>query len=303
MPPETHRANEVRQGAAAQASENSEAAPIGALRQGTETRGLKNSATASESELRLGTASAVPKAATIQGALAPEVNSSADLPLPELKPSLLPIFVKLADRPCLVVGAGTIAAAKIAVLLESGAQITVVAPRANSEVQQLAAAGKLRLSERAFQPDDLAGAFLAIAATSDPDVNRAVFLEAERRGILCNSVDDPPHCDFYFSAVVRRGDLQIAISTAGESPAVAQRFREEIDELLDECIGDWLRLVGEARREIMAKHPPSEERKRLLHLLAYSEFCESENCAANEFAPATATAHLHLPESHPETGE
>lgn len=216
-----------------------------------------------------------------------------------MPPSLLPIFVKLVDRRCLVVGAGTIAAAKITVLLESGARITVVAPHANSEVRDLAAAGKLRWLERAFQPDDLAGSFLAITATSDPEVNRAVFSEAEHRDILCNSVDDPPHCDFYFSAVVRRGALQIAISTAGESPAVAQRFREEIDENLDECVGDWLRLVGDARRRIMTKQPPSEERKRLLHLLAYSEFCESEDCAPKEFTAATATAHLHLSAAQP----
>ncbi|MGA8221648.1 MAG: bifunctional precorrin-2 dehydrogenase/sirohydrochlorin ferrochelatase, partial [Candidatus Acidiferrales bacterium] len=141
--------------------------------------------------------------------------------------NLLPIFVKLADRPCLVVGAGEIAAAKIASLLESGARVTVVAPRANAEVQNLAAAGKLKWSPREFARAELDGIFLVIAATSDPEVNRAVFLEAQRRGILVNSVDDPPHCDFYFAAVVRRGDLQIAISTAGESPAVAQRLRQE----------------------------------------------------------------------------
>ncbi|MGH9713873.1 MAG: precorrin-2 dehydrogenase/sirohydrochlorin ferrochelatase family protein [Candidatus Acidiferrales bacterium] len=288
MPSKTHRASEIRQGARAHASENSEAAPNGAVRQGTAEL------VPSEAE------GAVPKGAPIRGALAPEVNLSAGSTAREVQPSLLPIFVKLADRPCLVVGAGTVAASKIAVLFESGARITVVAPHANSEIQTLAATGKLQWAERAFQPDDLTGAFLAIAATSDPETNRAVFLEAQRRGVLCNSVDDPPHCDFYFSAVVRRGDLQIAVSTAGESPAVAQRFREEINEILDECIGDWLRLVGDARRRIIATHPPSEERKRLLHLLAYSEFCESEACTKPDFSPASGAAHLHLPK--PESG-
>jgi siroheme synthase-like protein len=216
-----------------------------------------------------------------------------------MPPSLLPIFVKLANRPCLVVGAGGVAASKIAALLDSGARITVVAPRANPEVQQLVASGQLRWLLRKFQPEDLKGAFLAIAATSDTAVNRAVFLESQRQGTLCNSVDDPPHCDFYFSAVVRRGDLQIAISTSGESPAVAQRFRQEIDESLDDCVADWLRLVGDLRREIMAKHPPSEQRKRLLHLLAYTEICESENCNAPAVGLASVTPHLHLPESKP----
>jgi siroheme synthase-like protein len=215
-----------------------------------------------------------------------------------MPPSLLPVFMKLTNRPCLVVGAGTVAASKISALLESGACITVVAPSANPDVKELATAGRLRWLPRKFQPEDLTGAFLAIAATPHPAVNRTVFLESQRLGILSNSVDDPPHCDFYFSAVVRRGDLQIAISTNGESPAVAQRFRHEIDESIDECVADWLRLIGDVRREIIAKHPPSEERKRLLHLLAYSEICEAENCQAPAVGQASSTRHLHLPESN-----
>ena len=90
---------------------------------------------------------------------------------------------------------------------------------------------------RRFDPSDLDGNFVVIAATNDPEVNAAVYREAIRRGILCNSVDDPPHCDFFFGSVVRRGDLQIAISTAGESPAVAQRLRREIDGQLPHDLG------------------------------------------------------------------
>jgi siroheme synthase-like protein len=216
-----------------------------------------------------------------------------------MPPSLLPVFVKLANRPCLVVGAGAVATSKIAALLESGARITVVAPRANPDVQQLAGTRTLRWLPRKFQREDLAGAFLVIAATSDAAVNRGVFLESQRLGILCNSVDDSPHCDFYFSAVVRRGDLQIAVSTSGQSPAVAQRIRQAIDASLDESVGDWLRLVGDLRREIMAKHPPSEERKRLLHLLAYSEICDSQNRRAPALQPAPVTRHLQLLETKP----
>lgn len=216
-----------------------------------------------------------------------------------MAPSLLPIFVKLADRPCLVVGAGTVAASKIAVLLESGARVTVVAPRAIDDVQQLAAEGKLRWLPREFQHHDLGGIFLAIAATSDSAVNRAVFLESQRLGVLCNSVDDPPHCDFYFSAVVRRGDLQIAISTTGQSPAVAQWLRREIDAALSESVADWLQLVGDVRREIMANHPPSEERKSLLHQLAYTEICEAANCQMPVVGSSSAGRHLHLLESTP----
>ena len=108
-------------------------------------------------------------------------------------------------------------------------------------------------------------------------MNATVYREAVRRGILVNSVDDPPHCDFYFGSVVRRGDLQIAISTAGESPAVAQRLRREIDARLSADIGPWLRNLGEFRREVLATLPPGEERKALLHGMAERQFFESSS--------------------------
>lgn len=188
-----------------------------------------------------------------------------------MQPALFPAFIKLAGRPCVVVGAGSVAESKIASLLEAGAQVTVVAPRATEAVARLAATRKIRWLPRKVAPEDLARAFLVIAATSDAKVNRSVFLEAQNRGILCNSVDDPPNCDFYFPAVVRRGPLQIAISTSGESPALAQRIRREIEDSLEASFGDWVDEIGERRREIVATIPPSEERKRLLHRLAHSE--------------------------------
>jgi precorrin-2 dehydrogenase/sirohydrochlorin ferrochelatase len=183
----------------------------------------------------------------------------------------LPIFVKLTGRKCLVAGAGSVAEAKIASLLQAQAEVRVVAPHANGRVRALAASGALLWEPREFLARDLDGAFMAIAATGDPGVNRAVFEESRRRSVICNSVDDPPHCDFYFSANVRRGDLQVAISTAGESPAVAQRLRDEIDRALDSRLGEWLEDVGALRREILARYPASEERKRLLKRLAYRE--------------------------------
>ena len=143
--------------------------------------------------------------------------------------SLLPIFLKLDGRPGLLVGAGNVALEKINSLLLTGLRLRVIAPEANAEIRQLAEDGLLEWIERKFDPTDLDGNFVVIAATDDPEVNATVYRESVRRGILVNSVDDPPHCDFYFGSVVRRGDLQIAISTAGESPAVAQRIRREID--------------------------------------------------------------------------
>lgn len=188
-----------------------------------------------------------------------------------MKPTLFPAFIKLAGRACVVVGAGSVAESKIASLLESGAQVTVIAPSAVGEIKRLAASSRVRWIPRKFAVTDLEKAFLVVAATSDPEVNRAVFREAFERGVLCNSVDDPPNCDFYFPAVVRRGPLQIAISTSGESPALAQRIRREIEDSLDTSLGDWVDEIGARRREIIAALPPSDDRKRLLHRLAHSD--------------------------------
>lgn len=193
--------------------------------------------------------------------------------------ALFPVFIKLEGRPCLVVGAGEIAQAKIDSLLEAGARITVVAPDAGLEIRALAASDRIVWQQRKYQDSDLQGAFLAIAATSDTVVNNSVFVEARRLGILCNAVDDPPNCDFYFPAVVRRGDLQLAISTAGESPAFAQRLRRAFETAFDQHLGDWLGAIGQVRREILAAYPASEARKRALHLLANSDPGELQQSA------------------------
>ncbi|MGA9143429.1 MAG: bifunctional precorrin-2 dehydrogenase/sirohydrochlorin ferrochelatase [Candidatus Acidiferrales bacterium] len=213
---------------------------------------------------------------------------------------LFPAFMKLDGRSCLVVGAGSIASSKIASLLRAGARITVVAPQAKAAVASLAATKNITWLEREFRAEDLNNVFLAIAATGSNAVNRAVFFAAQKRGILCNAVDDPPHCDFYFPAVVRRGDLQIAISTAGESPSVAQRFRREIEASLDLSLGNWLRFVGSLRRHVLGNHPPSDERNKLLHLLAYSQICDSKDCKIESRSIEFAGRHVHLPEHLPE---
>src|SRR5258708_28055290 len=166
------------------------------------------------------------------------------------------MFMKLGNRPGLLVGAGNVALEKIQSHLPTGLRLRVMAPQAKPEVRQLAAEGKLQWIQRSFEITDLDGNFVVIAATDNPAVNAQIFHEATERGILCNSVDDPPHCDFYFGSVVRRGDLQVAISTAGESPAVAQRIRREIDDQLSKDIGPWLTELGRFRREILATLPP-----------------------------------------------
>ncbi|MGD1107803.1 MAG: siroheme synthase CysG [Terracidiphilus sp.] len=198
--------------------------------------------------------------------------------------SLLPIFLKLEGRRCLLIGAGTVALEKIGSLLKTGLRLRVVAPEARNEIQELAAEGKLEWVQREFEAADLDGNFIVIAATDVPEVNAAVYREAVARGIPCNSVDDIPNCDFFFGSVVSRGDLQIAISTAGESPAVAQRLRREIDEQLPQDLGPWLAKLGEIRREVLAVHPRSENRRLLLQELAQRQICDSALCAPKQMA-------------------
>jgi precorrin-2 dehydrogenase/sirohydrochlorin ferrochelatase len=140
------------------------------------------------------------------------------------------MFVKLAGRPCLVVGAGLVGQAKIEGLLAACANVRGVAPEAIEQVRQSARAGQIVWEARGFEATDLVGAFLVVVATSSRELNGIVFQEARRHGVLCNVVDDPARSDFYYPAVVRRGPRQIAISTGGQSPALAQRLRLELEE-------------------------------------------------------------------------
>jgi precorrin-2 dehydrogenase/sirohydrochlorin ferrochelatase len=201
---------------------------------------------------------------------------------------LFPIFLKLTGRRCLVIGAGNLAESKIESLRAAHAHVTVIAPHARERILDLAAAGEIDLHQRAYAPGDLADAevpfFLVVTATNDPAVNRAVYHEAVAANVLCNAVDDPPFCDFYFPSVVRRGDLQIAISTAGASPALAQRLRKEINAQLPLDTGDWLTDLGNLRREVVAAEPLNEERKFLLHQLAQREVCGFDQCPSRVLA-------------------
>lgn len=186
------------------------------------------------------------------------------------------MFLKLAGRRCLVVGAGTIALPKIESLLNAGAQVLVVAPQAGERVRQLAAGGYVLWEARDFRPADLVGIFLAVVATSSRETNDFVFREAVGLGVLCNVVDDPERCDFYYPAVVRRGQLQIAVSTGGLSPALAQRIRQELEQHFEMEYEAWLEELARARRELLRRPMHRARRLLLLHRLAsreaFSEF-------------------------------
>jgi precorrin-2 dehydrogenase/sirohydrochlorin ferrochelatase len=182
--------------------------------------------------------------------------------------SLLPIFVKLRDRLVVVVGGGAIAQGKIEGLLAAEARVRVVAPQVTPAIAQWLAQGKVEWQAKTFAPADLEGAFLVIAATSAPGINEAVFSEADVRGILCNAVDDIEHCHFYYGSVVQRGDLQIAVSTNGKSPALAQRLRLLLEKQFGPEYELWLEWLGAARELLRAGENSADSKKVLLHHLA-----------------------------------
>jgi precorrin-2 dehydrogenase/sirohydrochlorin ferrochelatase len=192
--------------------------------------------------------------------------------------SLFPMFLKLEGRNCLVLGAGSVGEQKIRSLLDCGTDIRVVAPSATDVVQQWAQSGLVTWNPREFEPSDLDGTYLVVAATSDVGVNHEIYREAQSRGILCNVVDDPPYCDFYYGALVRRGQLQISISTNGLSPALAQRIRKQFEDEFPPIYGHWLDELGRRRTELFRTGGDPEERKQLLHRLAtHDAFLEFES--------------------------
>lgn len=183
--------------------------------------------------------------------------------------SLFPIFVKLQSRLVVVIGGGEVAFGKIDGLLRAGASVRVVAPEVVPSFAELIRSGKIEWVQSKYQPGDLAGAMLAIAATSAVGVNAAVYREAEERGILCNAVDDIENCHFYYGSIVQRGDLQIAISTNGKSPALAQRLRQELEQQFGPEYEMWLDWLGAARELLRAADGGgTESNKQKLHHLA-----------------------------------
>ncbi len=203
--------------------------------------------------------------------------------------SLFPMFMKLAGKHCLVVGAGKVGEPKIGGLIDTGARLHVVAIEAGSQVRAWADAGKIELELRAFTAGDLDGKFLAVAATASESLNKLIYYEAQQRGVLCNVVDVPEYCDFFYPAVVRRGDLQIAISTAGQSPSLARKIRQQLERQFGAGYAEWVEQLGETRRLILASDLDKETKWELLHSLASREAFEAALAKVPELSTKLST--------------
>ncbi len=172
---------------------------------------------------------------------------------------LFPVFLKLAGRRALLVGGGRVAAAKLRGLLDTGAQVTVVAPEVRDEI----AAAPVTIERRCFAAGDLDGAWLVVAAAT-PEVNRQVALSAEPRCVFVNAVDDVQNASAYLGGVLRRGGVTIAISTDGAAPALAGLLRQGLDALLPADLDEWLQTARDTRQRWIADGVPMERRRPLL---------------------------------------
>lgn len=177
--------------------------------------------------------------------------------------ALLPLFLKLSGRPVLVVGGGPVATSKVGTLLETGAQITVVAPQLRPELEALESSGKISIQRRCFQASDLGAVWLVVAA-APPEVNRVVAAEAESQRLYVLAVDDPSAASAYGAGTLRRGGVTVAVSTDGRAPALAGLVREGLDALLPDDLADWSAEAQRQRAAWRAARIPMAERRPLL---------------------------------------
>ncbi len=165
-------------------------------------------------------------------------------------PPYYPVFLKIGGKRCVVVGGGQVALRKVMALIEHRASVNVISPELCPELIELAEDGQIRVFRRHYQPDDLQQAFLAIAATNNSDINLQIATEARSKAVLVNVVDDAENSDFILPSYVRRGDVAIAVSTAGRSPALARKIRTRLEKDFGDEYASLAVLIDEARAEV-----------------------------------------------------
>jgi len=178
-----------------------------------------------------------------------------------------PICLDIQNRNCLVVGGGSVGTRKVITLLNCGADVTVVSPAASAHLQELANNGSIILKNRTFRFSDLAGMFLVCSATDNQDLNRQIHAKAEDLGLLCNVADRPEVCNFILPSIVNRGDLIIAISTSGQSPALAKKLRQDLQKVFGNEYAEFLKLMGAVRKKLLSRDHRPEAHKHLFEQL------------------------------------
>lgn len=186
-----------------------------------------------------------------------------------------PAFLDLHGKKVLIVGGGAVAQRKIETLFEYGAVIDVAARDLTPALKEFETEGRIRFVGSQFHEDQMDRAFLVIAATDDPEMNRKVSLAAEERNIPVNAVDQPSDCTFIVPSILRRGDLVIAVSTSGKSPALARRLREQLEGTFGEEYGAYVQLMGKARENVLSGDFPPERKGEILRELIESDLLDA----------------------------
>jgi len=189
--------------------------------------------------------------------------------------SYYPILVRLHGMKVVIVGGGVVAQRKIDTLLAYDADVHVVALDLTPKLRTYLEEQRIKLSGHEFEDRHLDGAFIVIAATDDPLLNRQVSERASARGLLINAVDQPADCNFFVPSILRRGDLTVAVSTSGKSPAFAKKVREGLEERFGDEYGSFLILMGCLREEILEKRLSQEENRRIFHQLVNSPILDA----------------------------
>ena len=213
-----------------------------------------------------------------------------------------PLFADLKGRPVLVVGAGHVALRKIRLLLRCGAVVRIAAGKLHPKVAALHGAGRVEWAARAFSPELLDTAFLAVAATDDSDLNERVFQAAQSRRLLVNTVDDPARCNFIFPSIIDRNPIQIAISSGGKAPVLARLLRERLEALLPQGLGVMAQIAGQWRGRVKTRLGSTTQRRRFWERLfasaAFRRLAESRRSRE-----AGQLVWRHLAGEQPQSGE
>ena len=178
-----------------------------------------------------------------------------------------PISLNIKNRDCLVAGGGSVGLRKASGLLECGARVSVVSPESDKKIRELAAKKIITLKQREYRESDLDGVFLVMGATDDQNLNRAIHADAVKRNILCNIADRPEICDFILPALVKRGDMTIAISTSGKSPAFAKYLRKDMEKKFGDEYARFLELMGAIRKKLLKEDHEPEAHKHFFNRL------------------------------------
>ena len=189
--------------------------------------------------------------------------------------SFYPVYVQLEGKKVVVVGGGNVAHRKVLALLECGAVIHLAGRALTPELQKMVEKKEIHFLGREFKDEHLNNAFMIIAATDDKDLNHQISTCAREKGVWVNAVDQPPHCDFIVPSILKRGDLLIAISTSGKSPALARRIRKGLEAQFGQEYEAFLSMMGRLRKEVLSLGLPQKENSRIFQKIVDSDLLEN----------------------------